>query len=179
MKSLLTKTTFNGDLGVDAAELRKGLLEWAWRNRPSSNGFSPVQRLCCKPIRSFVLAHRNSFAAWQLQALADLIDERAVQTRQRCQDHYNVTTRSLPRLCIGTSVDVQDPRTKLWSKLRIIVAVGGHRDYIEAAEWTCLLAQSSLSSSVSYPSCRGSFFISDACGQFSITSSMQPLSPTT
>ena len=58
MKTLITKTTQNGDLDVES--FQRGLLEW--RNTPSSDGRSPAQKLFGKPLPSFLLANHRSFS---------------------------------------------------------------------------------------------------------------------
>ena len=124
MKTLIKKTTQNGNLDMD--EFRHGLLEW--RNTPDSNGHSPAQKLFGHPLQSFVLAHHRSFAPeWQTKA--DTVDRRE-QERVRSQtEYFNRSKRPLEKLKIGTMVDVQDPRSKRWSQRGTIVAVGKHRDY--------------------------------------------------
>ena len=124
MKTLIKKTTQNGDLDMD--EFRQGLLEW--RNTPDSNGHSPAQKLYGHPLQSFVLAHHRSFAPeWQTKA--DTVDRRE-QERVRSQtEYFNRSKRPLEKLKIGTMVDVQDPRSKRWSQRGMIVPVGKHSDY--------------------------------------------------
>ena len=124
MKTLIKKTTQNGNLDMD--EFRQGLLEW--RNTPDLNGHSPAQKLYGHPLQSFVLAHHRSFAPeWQTKA--DTVDRRE-QDRLRSQtEYFNRSKQPLEKLKIGVMVDVQDPRTKRWSQRGTIVAVGKHRDY--------------------------------------------------
>ena len=43
--------------------------------------------------------------------------------------HTQRSPRLLSTLSIGTHVDIQDPRTKRWTKRGVIVAIGSHRDY--------------------------------------------------
>ena len=104
MKTLISKTTSNGDLDVDA--FREGLLEW--RNTPRSSGRSPAQELYGKPLQSFVLAHHRSFAPeWQTKATTmDTLD-----TEQSEEDNADVTVTPRPhsQLKLGSKVDIQDP----------------------------------------------------------------------
>ena len=105
---------------------RQALLEW--RNTPDASGRSPAQKLYGQPLQSFVFAHSSSFAPeWQLQA--DIADSRAESLSAATEHSFNESSRSLKKLQIGTSVDVQDARTKRWSKRGVIVAIGKHRDY--------------------------------------------------
>ena len=123
MKSHVQKTTRNGDLDVDA--FQRGLLEW--RNTPNATGQSPVKALYGCSLLAFVLAHHSSFAPeWQQKA--EDVDLRSSHHVDSVQQHYNQSARSLPRLSLGTHVDIQHPRTKLWSATGIIVAIGQHRD---------------------------------------------------
>ena len=64
---------------------------------------------------------------WQLQA--DIADSCAESLSAATEHSFNESSRSLKKLQIGTSVDVQDARTKRWSKRGVIVAIGKHRDY--------------------------------------------------
>ncbi|XP_065182546.1 uncharacterized protein K02A2.6-like [Sycon ciliatum] len=125
MKSLIHKTTSNGDLDVDS--FQRALLEW--RNTPNATGQSPAQALYGRPLSSFVFAHHSSFApAWQTHA--NEVDQRSSHYLESTQQHYNRSARSLPRLSLGAHVDIQHPRTKLWSAHGSIVAIGQHRDYL-------------------------------------------------
>ena len=124
MKTLIKKTTQNGNLDMD--EFRQGLLEW--RNTLDSNGHSPAQKLYGHPLQSFVLAHHKSCAPeWQIKA--DTVNRRE-QERVRSQtEYFNRSKRPLDKLKVGMMVDVQDPRSKRSSQCGTIVAVGKHRDY--------------------------------------------------
>ena len=123
MKALITKTTQNGDLDVES--FHRGLLEWC--NKRTSGGCSPVQKLFGKPLQSFLLADHRSFSpSWQSKA-----DEADAAPRQNVTTSPDTTgsARRLSSLSLGTHVDVQDPRTKLWDRRGVIVAIGRHRDY--------------------------------------------------
>ena len=120
VKSLIEKTTRNGDLDVD--DFRRGLLEL--RNTPREHGKSPAELLFGRPLKSFVIAHRSTFAqTWH--DLADLTDS----SHSPCTDHYNQSARSLKPLALGVHVDIQHPSTKRWSQRGVVVALGSHRDY--------------------------------------------------
>jgi len=124
MKSLILKTTRNGDLDVDA--FQRALLEW--RNTPRASGLSPAQALYGRPLESFVIAHRSSFSQeWKQKA--DDVNERAADRAQATQQHYDSSARPLANLHMGAHVTLQDPRTKLWSARGVIVGIGRHRDY--------------------------------------------------
>ena len=125
MKTLITKTTTNGD--IDVEEFQRGLLEW--RNTPRSDGQSPAQALYGRPLTSFVLAHHKCFAP-EWQAKATDVDTCSASQASACEQFYNRSARPLPPLRIGIRVDVQDPRSKLWSVTGIVVAIGRNRDYL-------------------------------------------------
>ncbi|XP_065178538.1 uncharacterized protein K02A2.6-like [Sycon ciliatum] len=125
MKRLIQKTTSNGDLYTDS--FQRALLEW--RNTPNATGRSPAQALYGRPLPSFVFAHHASFAPeWQRQA--EVIDAQSSKHATSTQKRYDQSARPLSRLAIGVPVDIQHPRTKLWSSYGIIVGIGQHRDYL-------------------------------------------------
>ena len=122
MKTLVLKTTSNGNLDVDS--FQRGLLEW--RYTPGRSGRSPARMLFGRPLDSFVLARRSEFSN-------DWRDRFTALERGRDSDavtiQYNCTAHPLPRLQPGTHVDLQDPSTKLWQQHGVIVSTGRHRDY--------------------------------------------------
>ena len=115
MKSLVLKTTSDGNLDVD--EFRCALLEW--RNTPPpppppprENGQSPGQALFGRPLSSFVTAHHLSFAPdWKAKATD--VDKRSAAQSATQEQHYDESARALSSLRIGMRVDIQDPLTKL------------------------------------------------------------------
>ena len=125
MKHLIQKTTRDGDLDVDS--FQRALLEW--RNTPNASGQSPAQALYGRPLTSFLFAHHSSFApTWQQQA--EDVDRRTAQQFAATANSYNKSARDLRNLSIGTTVDIQHPRTKLWSASGKIVAIGPNRNYM-------------------------------------------------
>ena len=125
MKTLIMKTTSNGDLNVDS--FQRGLLEW--RNTPRANSESPAQALFHRPLTSFVFAHHSSFAP-EHQHQADLLDSRTAARSDASTFRYDASAHPLPPLRIGICVDLQDPKSKLWSSSGVIVALGRNRDYL-------------------------------------------------
>ena len=125
MKTLVQKTTMNGDLDVDS--FRRGLLEW--RNTPRANGESPAQALYGRPLPSFLIAHHSSFAP-EYQQQVDLVDKRSASLDSAMKMRYNDRAHPLPALRIGIRVDMQDPKTKLWRASGVVVAIGRNRDYL-------------------------------------------------
>ena len=125
MKRLIQKTTRDGDLDVDS--FQRALLEW--RNTPNASGQSPAQALYGRPLSSFLFAHHSSFApTWQQQA--EDLDRRTAQQFAATANSYNKSARDLRNLSIGTTVDIQHPRTKLWSASGKIVAIDPNRNYM-------------------------------------------------
>ena len=121
MKTLILKTTRNGNLDTD--DFQRGLLEW--RNTPRSDGISPAQALYGRQLSSFLFAHSTKFAPeWRTKSAA-LEDT----TAPLQHDHYNQSARSLRELDVGSQVDIQHPRTKLWCESGVVVEIGRHRDY--------------------------------------------------
>ena len=124
VKHLIGKTTTNGS--IDDERMYRGLLEL--RNTPGADGRSPAQIVFGHPIRSWVPAHRNAFASeWQHQA--DECDAKAAQDRLQREQHYNLSAHTLTPLKIGANIRLQDPISKRWDKVGIIVGVGYKRDY--------------------------------------------------
>ena len=108
MKSLIAKTTMNGDLDMDA--FCQALLEL--RYTPDASGPSPAQKLYGQPLQSFVFAHSSSFAPeWHLQA--DIADSRAEFLSAAAEHSFNKSSRLLKKLQIGTSVGVQDAHEEI------------------------------------------------------------------
>ena len=92
------------------------------------DGLSPAQKLYGRPIRDTLPAHRHSFAPeWQRSTQA--AEQQATYTLQQSEAFYNIHTRSLPDIQIGSSVALQNPQTKLWDIYGTIVDIGPHRRY--------------------------------------------------
>lgn len=125
VKSLVAKTTKNGDLDCD--EFAKGLLEI--RNGPRIGGRSPAQILFGLPMRSTVPTHHRAYAA-EWQRVATECDEKVESERQKVKVRYDKTAKPLPLFGIGTWVNVQDQKSGRWEKTGVVVAVGKNRDYL-------------------------------------------------
>ena len=89
---------------------------------------SPAQILFGHPLRSVVPAHRQSFAS-RWQKTADEQDASCRQAHARNEERYNRQSRPLPQRCIGTQVRLQNPITKKWDRVGVIIGIGRHRDY--------------------------------------------------
>lgn len=123
VKELVLKLAPSGDLSSE--EFLAGLLEF--RNTPHATGLSPAQIVFGHQLRSMVPAHRSFyFNQWK-----DVMDarERQAEADANTKFRYDLRSRPLPSLPVGSPVRVQDPKTKLWSHSGVIVAVGQYRSY--------------------------------------------------
>ena len=124
VKMLVMKTCHGGDINSD--QFCEGLLEL--RNTPRSDGRSPAQVVFGHPIRSTLPVSRRSFAP-EWQAAAADCDARAAEIQNATESYYNLRSKSLPPLKIGTQVRLQDPVSKKWDRVGTIVGVGNRRDF--------------------------------------------------
>ena len=118
VKNLILKC--EGDF--DSDEFQKGLLEL--RNSPRVDGQSPAQRLFGRPLRSKMpIDWRHYDKKWKdAFEEADKMLEKAKHLQRK---HFNKKARSLPKLCVGDNVLVQDTKSGKWSKKATIVDSGG------------------------------------------------------
>ena len=116
VKTLLSKTTANGNINIDA--FRAGLLEF--RNTPRANGFSPSQLLF--GLRSQVLAHPSAFKQ-EWRDLRNTIDQAASSLAAKAQQRHDQHAKPLPVLRHGTVVRVQHPRSKRWDTVAEVIEV--------------------------------------------------------
>ena len=125
MKHLVSKTTSHGN--IDDERLYRGLLEL--RNTPGADGRSPAQVVFGHPIRSCVPAHRSAFAAkWQQEAAE--CDSKTAKLQTQTEQRYNMSSRDLKPLKIGTCVRLQNPASRRWDRIGHIVGIGYNRDYL-------------------------------------------------
>ena len=124
MKSLVAKTTVNGDLDCDS--FRQGLLEW--RNTPRKDGKSPAEILFGHPQRTLVPAHHSMFqTGWQ--QVREELDNQARDTVEKNRQRYDIHAKQLQKLNIGAEVRIQHPTSKRWDATGTVIAVGRNRDY--------------------------------------------------
>ena len=122
MKTLVKKTTINGDITSD--EFQRGLLEW--RNTPKEHGKSPAELLFGCQLRSVVPSlQRNLTPKWKAN-----IEDKVTELQKRSERNYNVGARPLEELQIGDRVRVQNALTKKWDEIGAIVHKGSNRDYV-------------------------------------------------
>jgi hypothetical protein len=123
VKELVEKISPSGDL--DTEEFKQGLLEF--RNTPRENGLSPAQMVFGHQLRSIVPAHRSAYATcWK--SVMEARDRQAAANAD-AKTRYDLRSRGLEPLPIGTNVRVQDPKSKLWSHVGVVVAIGRYRAY--------------------------------------------------
>ena len=124
VKHLVLKVAPSGKLNED---FDRGLLEL--RNTPRQDGRSPAQVLFGRPLRSLVPAHSASFASkWQEKA--EESERRAAARVEDVKQRYDSHAKPLPPLHPGDNVRIQDPTSKRWDKVAIVMGQGKSRDYI-------------------------------------------------
>ena len=124
LKHLVAKTTVDGN--IDDEKFDRGLLEL--RNCPRQDGRSPAQVVLGHPLRSCVPAHHRSFAP-EWQTSAERCDQKRAENREQTEGTYNRSARPLPPLKIADEVRLQDPISKRWDRIGVVVGIGRHRDY--------------------------------------------------
>ena len=132
MKALISRSTSDGQL--DSDEFAAAMLEY--RNTPRAHGLSPAEILFGHPVRSLVPALRTAFAPrWRE---VEALPTRIAKETEKVKKSYDKNAKTLPPLNPGTTVRVQDPQSKQWSKrgtlvsTRIAMSVaehGTHRDF--------------------------------------------------
>ncbi|KAK3858507.1 hypothetical protein Pcinc_035302 [Petrolisthes cinctipes] len=80
-------------------------------------------------MRSTVPAHHRSFAP-EWQRAADDCDITAEHIIVKAKERYDTMARQLPRLHLGSYVDVQDHASGRWDRVGVIVGIGSRRDYL-------------------------------------------------
>ena len=122
MKSLVEKTTVNGDINCD--EFQKGLLEW--RNTPKEHGKSPAELVFGCQQRSVVPSlQMNMVPKWKTN-----IEKKVAELQRRSERNYNIGARSLEQLNVGDKVRVQNAVTQKWDDVGEIMRIGNNRDYV-------------------------------------------------
>ena len=122
LKTLLLKTGGK----YNSEEFNQGLLEL--RNTPRAGGKSPAEIVFGQPLRSHIPTHHSAFDRQWLKTMDDYDIKMSLLQEQSTTD-YNATARELPQLAANQSVRIQDPTTKLWDKVGVIVSRGRFRNY--------------------------------------------------
>jgi len=125
MKKIIA--SFWGNQLVNVNSMCQALLQY--RNTPSCKvGQSPAQKLFGRPIQDTLPAHRHSFAAeWQRHTLE--AEQLAQRTLTQIEMYYNRHAQDLQDFQVGSTVALQNPRTKLWDIYGTVVNVSPHRRY--------------------------------------------------
>ena len=125
MKKLLAASWDHRHLNND--KLCRTLLQY--RNTPSRrDGLSPAQKLFGHPVQDTLPAHRRSFSP-EWQCSAQEADQQAAHRLRQSETYYNTHTQPLTDLEIGSTVALQNTRTKHWDIYGRIVAIGPNRRY--------------------------------------------------
>jgi len=125
MKKIIASSWGNRSLNLGV--MCRALLQY--RNTPSrKDGQSPAQKLYSRPIQDTLPAHRRSFAPeWQRSTLE--AEQLAEHTLTQTEESYNRHARNLQEIYVGSTVALQNPRTKLWDIYGSVVNVSPHRRY--------------------------------------------------
>jgi hypothetical protein len=78
-------------------------------------------------LRSIVPAHRSAYATCWKSVKGTRDRKGAINSDSKTR--YDLRSRDLKPLPIGTNVRVQDPKSKLWSHVGVVVAIGRYRAY--------------------------------------------------
>ena len=116
-----------GNRSVKLNLMCRALLQY--RNTPSrKDGQSPTQKLYGRPIQDTLPAHRRSFSPeWQRSTLET--EQLAEHTLAQAELYYNSHAQELQDIQLGSTVALQNPRTKLWDIYGTVVNVSPHRRY--------------------------------------------------
>ena len=117
-KDLVIKEATSGDLAND--KFRQALLEFC--NTPRVNGKSHAEIIFGHPLRSIVPVHRSVYAPQWKNAM-EARDKQA-ELDASIKMRYDRSARKLKHLHIGTAVRIQDPFSKLWSHIGVVVSDG-------------------------------------------------------
>ena len=123
-KHLILKTSPSGN--IDNEEFDRGLLEL--RNAVNATGRSPAVTLYGEPQRTCVPAHPRSFQA-EWQKSTEECDRRAASRATSVKRSYDKNARTLPAIPVGHDVRIQDPVSRRWDKVGIVMGLGKSRDY--------------------------------------------------
>ena len=116
-----------GNRSVKLNVMCRALLQY--RNTPSrKDGQSPTQKQYGKPIQDTLPAHQCSLSPeWQRSTLET--EQLAEHTLAQAELYYNSHAQELQDIQLGSTVALQNPRTKLWDIYGTVVNVSPHRRY--------------------------------------------------
>lgn len=124
VKQLVMKTAPSGTL---IEEFDRGLVEF--RNTPRQDGRSLAQVLFGRPLRSCAPDHGTSFAK-EWQERIEKCDRRATARAEAVRERYDSQACPFQPFHLSAHVRVQDPVTKRWKKVAVVIGVGKSRDYL-------------------------------------------------
>ena len=109
---------------IKSDEFVEGLIEL--QNTPRADGHSPCQVVFEHDLRSRVPTHHSAFKPlWKERA--DEADARRAKLSEKAREYYDRSATELKPFKVGERVRIQDPTTKLWDWVGIVV--GRFRDY--------------------------------------------------
>ena len=127
-------------LGKPLSVMCQALLQYTYRNTPShKNGQSPAQKLFGRPMQDTLPSHRHSFAPeWQCSTFE------AEQLAEHILTHTTIGmyAHNLQDIQVGSTIALQNPRTKLWAIYNTVVNVSPPQAVLsEDPQWKCLSTQ--------------------------------------
>ena len=126
MKKIIALCWGNRSMNVNI--MCRALLQY-WNTLSRKDGQSPAQKLFGRPIQNTLPAHHRSFAAeWQCTTLE--AEQLADRTSTQTEVYYNKHAQDLQDIKVGSTVALQNPRTKLWDIYGAVVNVSPHRRYL-------------------------------------------------
>ena len=113
---------------LDENKLARALLQY--RNTPTQmDGASPAQKLYGHPIQDTIPVHNRAFAPeWQKRL--DCIDQKRNASIESSKTYYDVHSRKLPDLLVGTQVAVQNAETGQWDVYGVVFHIDRFRKYL-------------------------------------------------
>ena len=124
---------------MNFSALCQALLQY--RNTPSrKDGQSPAQKLFGRPIQDTLPAHCCSFAPeWQRSTFE--AEQLAEHTQKQTEAYYNRHAHEFQDIQVGSTVALQNPRTKLWNIYGTAVNVSPYRQYSVKTHSGCVLVR--------------------------------------
>ena len=92
------------------------------------NGFSPAQVVFGRDLWSCVPAHRIPYDVKWTQIMND-IERKSKTIKENPKKYHDKGAQNLPPLKLGDNVLLQDPVTREWDRIGVIVSIRKHQDY--------------------------------------------------
>ena len=126
MKKLIIKSW--NVRALDENKLARALLQY--RNTPTEkDGASPAQKLYGHPIQNTIPVHNRAFAPeWQKRL--NCIDQKRNASIELSKTYYDVYSRKLPDLPVGTQAAVQNAKTGRWDVYGVVLHMDRFRKYL-------------------------------------------------